>query len=120
MRVLLVDDEPEIVDMLSGFLRDNGVSLEVRYDAREAAAMLGSEHFDMVITDYHMPHLDGGELLAHLKAQPGMDEVPVIVVTADDDPDLGDRLMRQGAAWFMRKPIDMLQVLCLVRFAEGA
>ena len=119
MRVLLADDDPDILRLLTRFLEREGVTVVSVQDGLQAVDALGRERFDMVITDYQMPYLTGGELLKALKETPGGGEVPVVVMTAYPSEELADWLLREGAAFFLEKPLDFGQLLALVRFAGG-
>ena len=74
--------------------------------------------FDLVVTDYNMPMMNGDELLRQIHAQVVHKSVPVIVMSASPDSGLADRLLRAGAAYFMPKPIQFDQLLALLRFAK--
>ena len=118
MRVLLVDDDPEILHLVTRYLEREGVTVVSVLDALQALDALEREHFDMVITDYHMPHLTGSDLLAQMKAAGGAD-IPVVVMTAWPTDEIADRVLREGAAFFLEKPLDFRQLVALIRFAGG-
>jgi two-component system chemotaxis response regulator CheY len=87
MRVLLVDDsaaarrhERLVLEQL-GF----GHFTEVADGARAVAA-LARERFDLIVTDYNMPHMDGGSLVGYLKEDPATQAVPVLMVTTETNP----------------------------------
>ncbi len=117
LRVLLVDDDAATLKLLTDFLEREGLTVVSVGDALQAIDALSREDFDMVVTDYNMPMVTGEQLLRTMKALPGGRDIPVIVVSAVEEPGLEDRLLRQGAAFFLRKPVDFDQLLALLRFA---
>ena len=117
LRVLLVDDDTATLKLLTRFLEHEGLTVVTVGDALQAIDALSREDFDMVVTDYDMPMMTGEDLLREMKAQPGGKDIPVIVISAVREPGLEDRLLREGAAFFLPKPVDFDQLLALLRFA---
>ncbi|MDF1562481.1 MAG: response regulator [Deltaproteobacteria bacterium] len=118
LRVLLVDDDTFVLKLLTDFLEREGLTVVTVSDALQAIDAVERERFDMVVTDYNMPMMHGGQLLEQIHAQVAHRNVPVIVMSASQDPDLADRLLRAGAAYYMPKPIQFAQLLALLRFAK--
>ncbi len=94
-RVLVVDDDAGIREVLSQALRSHGWQSEGATDGRDALAQLGRQRFDVVVTDIQMPRMDGLALLRAIRsmAQP----LPVVVQTTLLDPVLENLLMQAGA-----------------------
>jgi two-component system chemotaxis response regulator CheY len=84
----------------------------------QALDILERNQVGMVITDYLMPHLDGIHFTEMLKADPRFQAVPVLLMTGSTEEGITDRGLRKGVALTLRKPLDMGQLLTLVRFAE--
>lgn len=84
MKILVVDDEPEIRGFLTDALAESGHEVSTAANGQKALEALGSgETFDVVLTDLHMPGaVDGGMLAAHIKMY--RPETPVILMTGDD------------------------------------
>jgi two-component system, chemotaxis family, chemotaxis protein CheY len=119
VKILIVDDDEELNRLLSRFLERNGYEVCSALDAAQALELLGrAPDVGLVITDLNMPHLDGLGLLERLRQDPLRRGVPVVVITAYADEAKADLSMRQGAAFFLPKPIDFEQLLTLVKFAE--
>ena len=79
-RILVVDDEPLVCDAVKMMLSFDGHTVETAAGGHEALALLEKEAFDIVITDFEMPHMKGDELAAAIKARmPGQ---PVVMITA--------------------------------------
>ena len=78
-RILLVDDEPDILDMLQHFLNGQGYQVKKALGGEEAIEIFQADSFDLVITDIRMPGMDGLDLMLRLKE---MDkDVEVIILT---------------------------------------
>lgn len=114
-RLLIVDDDEEMRDLLRKVLEKEGYRVSVAGDGREALAVLAREAFDLVVTDMLMPHDGGLELLEALqKIQPAL---PVIIVTAFGDWHSYTRALELGAAAFISKPLRMTELIAAVHNA---
>ena len=118
MNILVVDDDTELCTMLSRFLEMHGYTVYSAADALQALDILERNQVGMVITDYLMPHVDGIHFTEMLKADPRWRHVPVLLMTGSTDDNVTDKGMRKGVALTLHKPLDMGQLLNLVRFAE--
>jgi DNA-binding NtrC family response regulator len=113
-RVLIVDDEKSMCEMLDTFLRRRGLEPVTRESAEEAFAALLDEDFDAVLSDLNMPGMNGIELCERIVAN--RPDVPVIVITAFGSMDTAVAAIRAGAYDFVTKPIDLdILWLCLDR-----
>jgi signal transduction histidine kinase len=115
--ILLVDDEEANLDLLEGFLRAEGYHALTRTtDPRKVLALMDEVRPDLVLLDLHMPHKDGFAVLRELGEHVhGDDYVPVLVLTADVNPQARERALSSGARDFLTKPFDILEVLLRVR-----
>lgn len=114
-RILVVDDESTIRDLLSHFLTARGYRCSTAEGAQVAIDTMGSEEFDLVISDVRMPQMTGLQLLGHLQQQ--HPAVPVIMITAVADLETAVDAMKQGAADYITKPFDLTKVVASVRNA---
>ena len=112
-RVLVVDDERQIVEFLGALLEDEGFEVQRAYDGEEAWERANREQPDLVISDVSMPRLDGTALLNRIRAAPALCNTPVILMSA------AERTAPRGGASFVAKPFDLDGMLTLVRFAVG-
>src|SRR5439155_6510467 len=108
-RILIVDDDPDVHQLLTIALKETGRYLESAFDGLEGLRKFEAAHWDLVITDVIMPGMDGMELLEHIrKLRP---EVPVVVMTVDSTAEKIVLAIRENAfAWF-RKPFTTHAVL---------
>jgi CheY-like chemotaxis protein len=118
VNILVVDDDVPLCSGLSLFLEGHGYTVFSAADALQALDILEREQIGLVITDYMMPHMDGIRFTEMLKANPRFQPIPVLLITASQDANVNDNGLRKGVAMTLQKPVDMGQLLNLVRFAE--
>lgn len=111
--VLIVDDDPVVRDLLSGFLRANGFEASVLHDATHLGARLERERPSVVVLDVMMPRTDGLRALAALRAQGN--DIPVIFASARSA--VGDRIagLTLGADDYVAKPFDPQELLLRIQ-----
>ena len=115
IRVLIAEDDPNIVESLSFVLSRDGFAVSAALDGDEALRRLRSDPPDVMILDVMLPKRNGFEVLKLIKADPALQALPVIVLTAKGQPQ--DRRMAEslGVADFMTKPFSNTEVLQAVR-----
>jgi len=104
-RILIIDDEAEVLGLLRMTLEDEGYDVDEATNAEDGMALLEREDFDTVVTDVHMGRTSGIELCAFAKKN--RPDVPVVVLTAFGNVDVAVDALRAGAADFLSKPIDI-------------
>ena len=105
IRVLLIDDEPEFLDLTKFFLgRAPSIEVSVAASAKEGLDKLESEEIDAVVSDYSMPGMDGLELLKILRARGN--EIPFILLTGKGREDVAIEALNSGADFYVRKGSD--------------
>ncbi len=110
IRILAVDDEKPIVELLKLTLNRSGYQCVGAYDGIQAANLIEKESFDLILLDIMLPGIDGFELMDYIRAT----EIPVIFLTAKNS--VADRVkgLRMGAEDYMVKPFDVLELLARV------
>jgi two-component system response regulator MprA len=104
-RILVVDDEPEVRELMEHFLTQRGYDVRIAENGKLALAALDSFMPDVVLLDMHMPEMDGLETLKRLAAcSPSL---PVIMVTVNDDIETTAHLLQLGAADYVPKPFNL-------------
>jgi len=111
-RILVVDDDANIRELLRLHLSSAGYEVEVAADAIVAGYRILKSPPDLIITDVNMPHMDGFEFVAALKADPAVPSIPVIFLTSVDDGDARGREL--GAVGYITKPVRSDRLLSLV------
>ena len=107
-RVLIVDDEVNARAALAELLRDEGYVVETVADGESALAVLDSFRPQVLLTDINMPHVDGLQLLRSVRER--NTGITVVVMTAGDGVDTLRSASRQGADYFLTKPIDLAEL----------
>ncbi len=107
-KILIVEDEPQVRDVLKMLLSFDGHEIATAGDANEALAMFGQAGFDVVITDYSMPGMKGDALAAALKARlPGQ---PVIMITANAEMFKTSGVPMPGVDQLVNKPFQIQEL----------
>ena len=119
-KVLVVDDDPEIVTFLSTLLELEGIESSVATSAAAALEQLQQGRPDLVLLDIAMPDRDGIDLCKELKSDPRLAEVPVFVVSARPGKDVVDRALAAGAEEFIRKPFENQELIARIRVRLSA
>ena len=105
MRVLVVDDSSAMRQIIANALKKLGYEDIVEAgDGTEGLQVLSDEGADLVLTDWNMPRMDGYEFVRHLRAIPGMDRVPVLMVTTHAERGDVIRALENGANDYLVKP----------------
>lgn len=106
-RVLVVDDTPVFLKLMEGLVAAHvpGATIVGRTSGADALSALRAGEFDLVVSDYHMPEMDGGELVAEIRGLASGGEVPVIIYTTEQNPDRREALLSsQKTRWVIKSP----------------
>lgn len=114
--VLVVDDAPFIRDLIKKALRSHfpGLQIEEAVNGSKARQLLGRVSFDLILCDWEMPELSGLELLQWLRAQPGQEKTPFIMVTSRGDRDNVVQAIQAGVSDYVGKPFSNEQLIAKV------
>lgn len=119
-RVLVIEDEPNIIEAISFILSRDGWTVHTHADGETAMAKMRGHPPDMVILDVMLPGRSGFDILRDLRADPDLGATPVMMLTAKGqarDRELAEQL---GATRFMTKPFSNAEVIATVRSLVGA
>lgn len=114
-RALVVDDSPDVTEMLAMLLRYSGYDVVTVFSASDALETADAEQFDVVVSDIGMPGMNGYELAEKLRATDNYNAVPMIAVTGFAMYDDRDRALEAGFDAFMTKPINPMDLIDLIR-----
>jgi DNA-binding response OmpR family regulator len=114
-RVLLVDDDRDIVQMLTGVLRKAGYEVIAALDALQGVSQAQRNQPDVILLDLVMPAGGGFSVLQRLKALARTNTIPVIVLTGSVEPGIEAKARELGAQGFFHKPYDVAAVLDAIR-----
>lgn len=113
-KILLIDDEEDMVNMLKPYLEAHGYDVIVSYDGKEALKKI-EEKPDLILLDIMMPGMNGLEVLHRLKNNPSTQHVPVIMVTAKGESDYIFKAQDLKATDYIIKPIKLEEMLSLIK-----
>ncbi len=115
--IILIDDNHEWSLEIQTFLGEAGFSVQVADDGSVALELLAEEKPALVILDVHLPQISGFDLLRVVREQ--NQELPVLMVSADDQAGLMSQAMCEGASCFLRKPVNCeLLLRAILRFLD--
>jgi CheY-like chemotaxis protein len=111
INILYVDDDPEDVELVKAALAHTCVDVKYKLIIGEhgehAIDLLKDSSFDLVILDFNLPKISGGELLHHIRMNPALKHLPVILLTGSDFPSMFDKARELGISALFQKPFDL-------------
>lgn len=102
LKILTIDDDPAITDLISLLLRSYGLEVIVANDGEHGLEVARTEHPDLIMLDLTMPGMDGWQICKTIRAE---SKVPIIVLSALDDPSVVSTVLDAGADDYMVKPV---------------
>ena len=103
-KILIVDDDPKIRELLDKILSSNGYRVEVASDGFETGSKILQFKPDLMILDLFMPGMDGFEVCKRIKTNPGASHIKILAITGFDINENRDRIMKAGADGYLAKP----------------
>ena len=107
-KILIVDDEPEISEILHDSLSSKGYSVSVARDGQEALEVIKRDAVSVVVSDLKMPKMSGSVLLKKIKGS--FPELPVIIITGHGTIDDAVEAMKRGASDYIMKPFHYIHI----------
>jgi len=104
--ILAIDDSASMREILQAALVVAGYDVTLATDGDEGLEHALARHFDLVLTDLHMPRMSGLDLIRKLRANPSYLETPILVLTTESDETFKVALRDAGATGWMEKPVD--------------
>ena len=115
-RVMLLDDDPTIIEVLKNYLQEAGYTdIVATTDASRAVSLLQQAAPDLLITDLMMPEVDGFEILKKMRADHRLERIPIIVLTSSTNPEHKLHALELGATDFLSKPVDPSELVLRLR-----
>ncbi|MBI5184439.1 MAG: response regulator [Nitrospinae bacterium] len=108
LKLLVVDDDPDVVDMLSAYLSGHDMEITTAENGAEALKRLKEKEFELVISDVMMPEMNGIELLKRMSSE--HPDVAIIMLTSMDETKLATQAMQSGAFDYILKPVEFSQL----------
>jgi CheY-like chemotaxis protein len=119
-RMLVADDDPAILRLIATILEKENFTVVTARDGREAYKILQSDqNFTAAILDVVMPHISGPELVRFMKSDERLKRIPVMMMTAEQDPKLSSDSFAAGAIVFLPKPFTTAQLQIMLQMLIG-
>lgn len=119
-RMLVADDDPAILRLIATILEKENYTVVTARDGREAYKILQSDpDFTAAILDVVMPHISGPELVRFMKNEERLRKIPVMMMTAEQDPKLSSDSFSAGAMVFLPKPFTTGQLQIMLQMLIG-
>ncbi|HUJ18045.1 MAG TPA: response regulator [Nitrospirota bacterium] len=125
MKILIVDDDATTRKLLGLYLKTKGYEIAYAENGLDAIEKVGREKPNLIITDLNMPYMDGIEFVKTMRADPARQELPILMVTTEADPEERERAMSVGVNGYLVKPVTADVVIQNIRhilknmFAQG-
>lgn len=119
-KILLIDDEPELVRAVTVRFKASGYEVIPAFDGQEGIDKAQEFKPDLVLLDIVMPEMDGYEVCKRLKSNPDTKDIPILIFTAYDQRDLEQKCILAGANVIIMKPFETDELLESVnKFLKG-
>jgi CheY-like chemotaxis protein len=119
-RMLVADDDPAILRLIATILEKENFTVVTARDGREAYKTLQADaNFTAAILDVVMPHISGTELVRYMKNEERLRKIPVMMMTAEQDPKLSSDSFAAGAVVFLPKPFTTAQLQIMLQMLIG-
>ena len=119
-RMLVADDDPAILRLIATILEKENFNVVMARDGREAYKILQSDpNCTAAILDVVMPHISGPELVRYMKSEERLKRIPVMMMTAEQDPKLSSDSFAAGAIVFLPKPFTTAQLQIMLQMLIG-
>ena len=105
-RVLIVDDSHIVLSLHSYIFENAGFECAVAENGYIALEMLNKEHFDLIVTDINMPRMDGYELIRRIRKTPDYKDIPIIIISTEEEAKDKMKGMEAGANVYVVKPAE--------------
>ena len=119
-RILVADDDPAILRLVATILEKENYNVTSARDGREAYKILQTDqNFTAAVFDVVMPHISGPELVRYMKTEKRLMSIPVMMMTAEQDPKLSSDSFAAGAVVFLPKPFTTAQLQIMLQMLIG-
>jgi DNA-binding response OmpR family regulator len=114
-KILVIDDEPEITDIIKAFLTNAGYEVLVENSSVMGVEKAKSFRPDLILLDIMMPVMDGYEVCSAIKKNMELTGIPILFLTGKDATDDGGQSFKSGADLFIKKPFSCERLLQMVK-----
>lgn len=117
-KILIVDDERDIVKALIIRLQKAGYDVVTAFDGAQGVFMAHKENPDIILLDIRMPGSDGFSVIERLKHSKSTSTIPIILLTGSPEKNIAERAMEMGARFYIKKPYDSEELLDAIQRAS--
>ena len=117
--ILVVDDSPFILKVIDDMLKELNYDVTTADNGSSACTLVEKNPYDMIITDLHMPHMDGIEFVKRVKLIPNRRFIPIVMLSSEGDEEKIAEAKRTGISTFLRKPVKEPQLKAILQVAIG-
>ena len=114
-KILVVDDEPDVVMFIARTLNSEGFDVISAYDGISALDLAENESPDLIVLDIMMPMMSGYEVCEQLKGNPQTQNIPIVCVSSAHNPNARDRTLEVGAATLLLKPFSPAELVAQIK-----
>lgn len=114
-KILIVDDEPDVIHTLNDVLGSEGFEVFCAYDGISAVDIAETDQPDLILLDIMMPMMSGYEVCRQLTTNPNTQDIPVLCLTSAHSPDVRERAKAAGARTLLTKPILPRELVAQIR-----
>ncbi len=118
-RILAVDDSPSMREMIRIALSEAGFAVTEVADGQLALDIARKSNFDLVLSDVHMPNMDGISLIRALRSEPAYRHTPILMLTTESSPERKREGKQAGATGWIVKPFDPKQLIATMKRVLG-
>ena len=105
MKIIVIEDDKNLNSGICSFLNNNGIATTSAYDGAEGLEKINSEIYDIILSDLHMPKMDGLTLLKELEKSGNA--IPIVIMTAFASIENAVSAMKRGAEDYLTKPVSL-------------
>ncbi len=114
-KILIIDDECDLVEILALRLQAEGFEVDTSSDPVQGVGLAITNHYDVVILDLIMPVMDGWQVCQKLRENEMTQKIPIIIVTAAASKDIEEKAKFAGASKVLLKPFDEKELIALAK-----
>ena len=115
LKILIVDDVKLSVEIGKSYLKDKGCDVLSAANGREALSLIRLDKPDLVLTDLHMPEMNGDELCREIKSDPALKHIPVVILSSDSNSTNLEKCHDAGCDGILKKPFKQSDIIESVR-----
>ena len=119
-RILIADDDPDLIDLLETYFRGQGYDVTAKVNGKDALQTAESEKFDLVLLDVMMPYIDGYHVASEISSRLGTNAPKIIIMTSRDTSSERGIAMLSGASEIVQKPFSLEDLDAKVKSVLGS